>query len=52
MEVDIHMGTEVAEATRHMKIKKCFINGHTCCSVPFCGMCCKEMEFEIFGKDG
>jgi hypothetical protein len=50
-EVDLHMGTEIAEASRHMKFKKCAINGHTCCSTPFCGKCCPEMEFDIFGKD-
>jgi len=46
------MGTDAVEATRHMTIKKCAINSHTLCSVPFCGSCGKEMHFEIMGKDG
>ena len=49
-EVDIHKGTEVADATRIMKIRKCGINCHTCCAVSTCGICGKELEFEI--EDG
>mmetsp|Transcript_46242 Transcript_46242/g.33991 ORF Transcript_46242/g.33991 Transcript_46242/m.33991 type:complete len:140 (+) Transcript_46242:155-574(+) len=49
-EVDLYLGTEISEATRRMKIRKCAINGHTCCSVPTCGFCCKELDFEI--QDG
>mmetsp|Transcript_6554 Transcript_6554/g.4925 ORF Transcript_6554/g.4925 Transcript_6554/m.4925 type:complete len:175 (-) Transcript_6554:37-561(-) len=49
-EVDLFMGTEVSDVTRKMKIRRCGINGHTCCSVPTCGICCKELDFEI--QDG
>jgi hypothetical protein len=51
-EVAIFMGPDANEVTKHMTIKKCAINCHTCCSVPLCGLCGKEMLFEILGKDG
>jgi len=34
-----------------MTIKKCHLNGHTCCSVRLCGSCCPTLDFEIYGKD-
>lgn len=46
------MGTEVSEVTHKMKIKKCAINGHTCCATQTCGLCCKEMEFDVLDHEG
>lgn len=46
------MGPDISEVTKHMTIKKCAINSHTCCSVALCGCIGKELQFEIMGKDG
>lgn len=51
-EVDLHMGTEIDDSTRKMKIKKCGINAHTCCATPLCGLIGKELEFEIYDGSG
>lgn len=42
-EVDCYKGTDVNDVTRWLKIKKCAINCHTCCSKAWCGLCGKEL---------
>jgi hypothetical protein len=52
MELRIYKGAEVNENNHWLTVKKCALNSHTCCAVPFCGACGKEMPMEIHDKNG
>ena len=46
-ELEIYKGLDTNQGSLFRKIKACALNGHSCCSVGFCGMCCNELDFEF-----
>ena len=51
-QIEIYHGTEASEFNLFRKIRRCAINCHSCCSVACCGICGKELEFEVTDSMG
>ena len=53
IEVSIHKGHDKPTPENlHTTIKKCFVNGHNCCSTQTCGLLFGELPFEVLDKHG